>query len=501
MTDPQGKLALSCTFALRNGTIEPIDLDLFESPALRDFVAGAVIDGKYKILSLIGKGGMGAVFKVHHVLLQKDMALKTFRSQRSSADSWQRFQREARAIARLKHQNIVEVFDFGIAGSALPYYTMELLEGESLAERLTRSGRLDAPRALPIFAEAAKALAYAHRQQIVHRDIKPGNIFLCSDSEKIGAACHVKIVDFGIAKLAEESTNAEEQALTQSGTIFGSPLYMSPEQSQGLPVDQRTDVYSFGCALFETLVGAPPFAGETALATIVAHQTKVPPRLADLLPEAAVPQRLEQMIAKLLAKSPEKRYQTFEQVGADIKYCLEDLQAGCTVKVSGADSTRKIKIGGFLIDTDTLALKPQSHLAKLAVGLALIAVVGLAMGTMLCNPAAKKPMSMDSSISLLTNSPAAKELTADRFQEERIKASLDTTSFLQGSQNGYRQYLFLAIKHWEVLSKSMVLKSGPVRAGYFYRSRCFRVLAQMKRLTWPPTCSNALPLTAWSDWS
>jgi serine/threonine protein kinase len=442
LTDALDKLALSCTFALRNGTLEPIDSALLDSPVLGDFVAGAMIDGKYKILSLIGKGGMGAVFKVHHVLLQKDMALKTFRSQCPNHDTWQRFQREARAIAKLKHQNIVEVFDFGIARSTLPYYTMELLEGESLAERLSRAGRIDPPRALHIFLEAAEALAYAHRQQIVHRDIKPGNIFLRRESEAIGAPSHVKIVDFGIAKLAEDSSAYDEQAITQSGTIFGSPLYMSPEQSQGLPVDQRTDIYSFGCALFEAIVGAPPFVGETALATMVAHQSKEPPRLKELLPETVVPQRLEQLIARLLAKTPAKRYQTFEQVVAEIKYCLEDLQGDRANKVLPASPSRKVKIGDFLIDTDTLVLKPGARWLKIVAGFFIVAAIGGALSVLLLGPPVKQPVRMDSSISVLTDSPASSKYIADPYKAERLIASRDSAKFYRGTTSDGRIYQF-----------------------------------------------------------
>ncbi len=308
---------------LSNGNFAPVE----ESGRITFDLAAqsTIVENKYQVLSLIGEGGMGAIYKVHHMQLRKDMALKTFASRNLSSESWHRFQREAQSIAKLKHKNIVEVFDFGIIQNELPYYTMTLLKGESLAERIAREGPLTPERALQVFLQAAEALAHAHRHNIVHRDIKPGNIFLEDDAAAQRARSDVKIVDFGIAKLAENAGAAGDQSLTQVGTIFGSPLYMSPEQSLGLEVDQRSDIYSFGCALFEALTGAPPFYGETALATILCHQNKKPARLSDTMGGVVLPQRLDNLLAKLLEKRPDERYQTFSLVSSDIKFCLEDL--------------------------------------------------------------------------------------------------------------------------------------------------------------------------------
>jgi serine/threonine-protein kinase len=333
LIDSLEKQALSCTFAVRNGTVQYLKIADEAGPDGQPLTAGTVVDAKYQVSEMIGEGGMGAVFKVHHLLLKKDMALKTFRSHAVSSEVWQRFQREAQAIARLKHQNIVAVYDFGIAGGTVPYYTMELLEGESLASHLHTSGPLEPSRALVLFKQAAEAMAHAHRQQIVHRDLKPGNLFLQRPLTKSGEY-QVKVVDFGIAKLAEDSSasgqsvSLEAQSLTQDGTIFGTPLYMSPEQSLGLDVDSRSDIYSFGCVLYECLVGKPPFVCDTALATIMAHQTEVPQKLSGVLADQLVPQRLDGLISRLLAKKPEKRYQTFEEVVSDLDFCIEDLSRG-----------------------------------------------------------------------------------------------------------------------------------------------------------------------------
>jgi serine/threonine protein kinase len=207
----------------------------------------------------------------------------------------------------------VQVFDFGIGGQNFPYYTMELLLGESLANRLDRLKRLESHEALAVFVAVAGGMAHAHRQGIVHRDIKPANIFI----QKSKAGGRPKIVDFGLAKLAA-SQSIDSQTVTGAGLIFGSPLYMSPEQSHGLETDQRTDIYSFGCSLFQALTGTPPFVGDNALATITMHHEKVPPRLGQTAPGVIFPERLEAVVAKLLAKDVKKRYQSFEEVEKDL---------------------------------------------------------------------------------------------------------------------------------------------------------------------------------------
>jgi len=331
-------LAQSRTFRVSNGairesegrlaTIAQAGLDEIESRPLVTLTPGTVVDSKYKVLELLGTGGMGAVYKVLHLHLDKEVALKTFLTDELTEDSWMRFQREARSIAKLSDINIVKVFDFGIGEGNLPYYTMEVLEGESLAERLKRSGPLPLQETLACFQAVARALLHAHKLQIVHRDIKPGNIFITEPAKVSGTAKianeNIKLVDFGIAKLAT-SQSLDAQRQTDSGLIFGSPLYMSPEQSHGQSVDERSDVYSFGCALFEALTGSPPFIGSNVFTTTVMHHTKMPPTLAEVNAQGSFSRRLEAMIAKMLAKSPEVRYQNFAAVLAELEIILQDL--------------------------------------------------------------------------------------------------------------------------------------------------------------------------------
>ena len=274
MPDDLKTLAKSQLFSLDGKLVED---ELHTGALAPDFghKPGEIIDSKYKILGLLGEGGMGAVYRAHHLSLNKEVALKTFRTPNLTKDSWQRFQREAQAIGRLNHPNIVQVFDFGVNKNNVPYYTMECLSGESLAERLSALGYLTVDEAVPIFLKVCQGLSAAHSKGIIHRDLKPANIFLASSpetgkgSEKSKDTETVKIVDFGIAGLAKQAQDG--QKLTATGTVFGSPLYMSPEQSLGQEVSETSDIYSCGCALYESLTGKPPYRGENAFATMMQH--------------------------------------------------------------------------------------------------------------------------------------------------------------------------------------------------------------------------------------
>ncbi len=304
-------------------------------------LVGQIIDQKYKVLALLGRGGMGAVYLAHHLQLNKDMALKTFATADLGEETRQRFKREAQALGKLKHKNIVQVFDFGIAEGGLPYYTMEHLDGESVAERIARHGVLDVAEALYVFSELCQGLLLCHKNGVVHRDIKPANIFLELRSSTSDAIVAVKLVDFGIAALSVAP--AAGQQLTAAGTVFGSPLYMSPEQSLGEKVDARSDIYSSGCALFEMLTGKPPFRAATAFATMLMHQETPPPTLAEaggLECKQNYPDWLEQLVAELLEKDPAARPQSLSQVLDVIAAHTRDSdsQSHGSPKVSSVDS-------------------------------------------------------------------------------------------------------------------------------------------------------------------
>jgi serine/threonine protein kinase len=254
---------------------------------------------------------MGSIYLAKHMMLDKTVALKTFKSYNLSQEAKVRFQREAQAIAKLNNPNIVQVFDFGYVNEQLPYYTMEVLTGQSRGEKLNNCQYLEIEEAISIFVEVCRGLVAAHNKGIVHRDLKPDNIFL--ESKTIGGAFSaVKIVDFGIAALA--TPDIEDQKLTAIGTVFGSPLYMSPEQSMGRQVTAGSDIYSCGCALFQALTGKPPYVGSNAFGTLLMHQNDSIPSLRTALSGRECPKALEQLVTKMLAKTPEDRYQSAEEV-------------------------------------------------------------------------------------------------------------------------------------------------------------------------------------------
>jgi len=250
--------------------------------------------GQYRIVEQLGRGGMAVVYKAYQASLDRYVAIKVlpfFQAQDPTA--MERFYREARAIARLEHPNILTVFDFGQVDGTL-YIVMQYVEGGTLKERL--GAPLDLDVAAKIVRQVGEALEYAHGLGVVHRDIKPSNVLLAKGDR-------VLLSDFGLAKMMESTS-----ALTKAGVGMGTPQYMSPEQGRGEPVDGRSDIYSLGVVLYEMLTGQVPFDAETPLAVVLKHLSTPLPRPRGLNPQ--IPEPVEQVILKATAKSPAQRYQS-----------------------------------------------------------------------------------------------------------------------------------------------------------------------------------------------
>src|SRR5688500_16603867 len=232
------------------------------SPPVPDaYAPGDLVAGKYRLERKLGEGGMGSVWSAHHDQLDTAVAIKLIRGEANRKDMGVRLVQEARAAAKLGHPAIVRVFDVGQTDQGDPFIVMELLEGESLHDRLVRDHRLSATEAAQILLPIADALRTAHAKGIVHRDIKPDNVFLSSDTASSdSASLQPKLVDFGIAKLQQPEVSSQ---LTQKGVILGSPDYMSPEQARGEDdIDHRADIWSFSILFFEVVSGQPPFEGQ-----------------------------------------------------------------------------------------------------------------------------------------------------------------------------------------------------------------------------------------------
>lgn len=253
--------------------------------------------GNYRIVEPLGEGGMGTVFRVEHVVLGRAYALKVLRAKvfEKDATASQRFLREARAAARVRHPNIVDVFDFGHLGDGRPYFVMEMLEGESLTERLAR-GPLDVPEAVAIARQMASALAAVHERGVVHGDVTPSNALVVSSDPPI-----VKLVDFGLAAITGEAFAEED-----SEFVLGTPAYISPEQLRGLPATDRSDQYGLGAVLFELLAGHPPFEHENLRELCMMHiQAPIP---AVTSPFGPLPPKLADVVTTSLQKSPQARF-------------------------------------------------------------------------------------------------------------------------------------------------------------------------------------------------
>lgn len=253
----------------------------------------------FKVLSLLGRGGMGAVYRAHDLSLDRVVALKVIASSHRDTEARQRFVREARAQARLSHPSVVPIYYIG-EEDELQFFAMELVEGESLDQPLLRGERLDPERALDLLAAVADALRQAQKRGLVHRDIKPSNLL-------VDEAGHVKVADFGLAKSV-----AEDVQLTQQGAVIGSPLYMSPEQGQGDAVDHRSDIYSLGATFYHLVVGAPPFSARTPLGVITKHITQPLPSVRSLVP--STPLALAGLLERMLQKDPSRRHQSYEEL-------------------------------------------------------------------------------------------------------------------------------------------------------------------------------------------
>lgn len=282
-----------------------------ESPEMDD-LSGQVINGRYEVLSLLGSGGMAAVYRVVDRPTGKEYALKMLASHLSDQHMLvKRLELEAEAIRSLTHSNICALYDVGKSESGFPYIIMDYVKGQSLESMLKLNRTIAQSRAINIFVQTAQALEHAHQKCVVHRDLKPSNILLTQNADGVD---RVIVVDFGIAKIADESTENSTK-LTQTGELIGSPLYMSPEQCRGDQLDGRSDIYSLGCLMYELLSGITPFAGETPIRIILKHLTEPPPRLDKI---SGVSREMAEVVDRCLEKDPGDRYQSASKLLVDL---------------------------------------------------------------------------------------------------------------------------------------------------------------------------------------
>lgn len=277
-----------------------------------DPLVGKVLAERFEILERIGEGGTGVVYRAKQLSVDRIIAIKVLGAHVSTDPSWvKRFHNEARAASRLDHPNTVRLIDFGQTKEGLLFIAMEFLHGRSLRTEIERLGRLPPNRVLRIVSQMCASLSEAHNQGIIHRDIKPDNVYLV---EMKGAGDYVKVLDFSVAKL-----DAPDAQVTRAGVVFGTPQYMSPEQGRGVPLDPRSDIYAVGIVAYEMLTGKPPFDAKIPTEIVMMHLRDKP------APLTGLPPQLTSLVMRALEKDPAARQQSAEALDAECQACLAEL--------------------------------------------------------------------------------------------------------------------------------------------------------------------------------
>jgi len=379
-----------------------------------DPLIGAVLMDRVRIERAIARGGMGKVYYGEQVRMKRPCAIKILDPRLAgggdAAEFGRRFLLEASVSAKLTHPNVVTIFDYGETEDGRCFIAMEYLEGRSLSDELKKSGPISAERAIHITRQVSRALREAHTLGVVHRDMKPGNVFLLKQDDDDD---FVKVLDFGLVK---ETSPSEAQEHTQIGQIMGSPRYMAPEQVQGKAVDGRTDIYSLGVMLYAMLAGRPPFDKATELSTMMAQVSDPPPPIASVAPDVLLPPGLEALVMKCLAKRPEDRFASMEELITGLK-----LRPGAMTTAS--DSGRHTSPLLLMAPTSSgpqAAPPVQQRRGTLTFVLAVAVVVGVALTAALLtrqdpSPTASAPPSaspLPSAPPTASALPAAPKVTA-----------------------------------------------------------------------------------------
>lgn len=297
-----------------------------------DRMVGTRIAGKYEVQEVLTRGGMGVIYRGKHVALDRPVAIKCIAEVLTYDPSmWKRFEQEAKSASLLNHPNIITIYDFGVTENGDLYLVMEYLEGASLQEFLELNGQLNERACAKIFAQVCDALQHAHGMGILHRDLKPTNIFISSTSR----GPHIKVLDFGLAKAFNARGDSKEK-ITRTGECLGTPDYMSPEQSRGLKIDQRSDIYAAGVCMFEALSGKLPFEAEDLMQVLSMQIKEKPPALKDVVQNKTIKKEMENIVMRCLEKDPQKRFQSMGELNAALTNFLQSDKGGAQAQTKGS---------------------------------------------------------------------------------------------------------------------------------------------------------------------
>jgi len=322
---------------------------------------GMTLDKKYYLESELGVGGMGTVYRARRLLIGDKVAVKVLHpDQMSDCQAIERFRREAQTAARLKHANLVNIFDFGVSNEGILYQAMELAEGETLRQMIERQGTVSEAVSAEIIRQVCAGLDEAHREGVIHRDIKPENILILKTTSGI----HVKVLDFGIVALTDSSADK----LTRTGTVLGTPHYMSPEQCMGAELDGRSDIYSLGIVLFEMLTGEVPFKSPTPSAIVIQQVNQAPPRLRSVNPN--ISPAIEEVVLHALAKTPDARPQSAGEMAMELASAAGDTLGD--FKILGYHRSPTLKQSRSSLDTVSLSSRSNKKPALLLMAITLL---------------------------------------------------------------------------------------------------------------------------------
>jgi eukaryotic-like serine/threonine-protein kinase len=355
-----------------------------------DLLIGTDVDnGEYRIIERIGVGGMGSVYKAEQPSMNRLVAIKVLHPRFASReDLVSRFRREARAMSQLSHPNTARVYKFGQLSDGAAYFVMDYMEGKNLAHVVRSEGAIEVERAINIMIQVCGALDEAHRAGIIHRDLKPENIFL---TQQGGTSDFPKVLDFGLAKVSEKQMGRGSMMLTQQGMVFGTPEFMSPEQTQGETLDRRSDIYSLGLILYELLTGKLPFDAEKPIEIMRAHVNDPAIPLNQRVPGKRFAPDLERAIAKALEKNRSDRYETAVDFALALRACLKNPLGSTAARRAlpsdpprASSGPRATAAAGGVPDPDA-PIVPVSRgpLIAIGAGLALVLIaIGVWLGAM-----------------------------------------------------------------------------------------------------------------------